>query len=268
MTGPAAGVTTEPDGDATGDGICLSTVGLRKGFGGVQAVRDCTFQAMNGSITGLIGPNGAGKTTAFNLITGVIKPSGGTVGFRGLDITAMAPHKVTRSGIGRTFQVTRVFQRLTVLENVVVHAGVGGLRALGTARISKAERARAEEILAFLGLHRLRDAPAGTLSYGQRKLLELAGVLMARPQLVMLDEPAGGVNPRLLDEIIGRIIELNAQGITFLIVEHNMDLVMNVCHSVVVMAEGRVLRQGTPAEIQADDAVLAAYLGEALESTP
>lgn len=245
-------------------GADLAVRGLSKSFGGVHAVRDCAFEISTGTITGLIGPNGAGKTTAFNMISGVLKPSSGTVSFSGVDITRLPAHRVSRAGIGRTFQVTRVFERMTVLENVVIHAGVGGIRALAAPRIRKSERARATELLGFVGLDRLRDALAGTLSYGQRKLLELAGVLMAEPRLIMLDEPAGGVNPRLLEDIVERIRELHDSGVTFLIVEHNMDLVMSVCHSVVVMAEGQVLRQGTPQEIQTDDRVLSAYLGEAM----
>jgi ABC-type branched-subunit amino acid transport system ATPase component len=247
-------------------GADLAVRGLSKAFGGVKAVRDCTFEISPGTITGLIGPNGAGKTTAFNMINGVFKPTSGTIHFCGADITRLPPHRVSRAGIGRTFQVTRVFERMTVLENVVIHAGVGGIRALAAPRIRKSEHARACELLAFLGLHRLRDALAGTLSYGQRKLLELAGVLMAEPRLIMLDEPAGGVNPRLLEDIVDRIHALHESGVTFLIVEHNMDLVMSLCDSVVVMAEGHVLRQGTPREIQADDRVLSAYLGEAMGS--
>lgn len=254
---------TAPSSSALPDpqGVCLTVSGLKKSFGGVQAVRDCTFQTVDGSITGLIGPNGAGKTTAFNLITGVMKPTAGHVTFRGLDLTGLPAHRVAAAGIGRTFQVTRVFEDMTILENVVIHVSKGAFGAFLSPRVTKAERERARSLLDFLGLTRLRNELAGSLSYGQRKLLELAGVLMAEPKMIMLDEPAGGVNPRLLDEIIDRIRELNRSGVTFLIVEHNMDLVMSLCDSVVVMADGQVLRQGTPQQIQADDEVLSAYLG-------
>lgn len=236
---------------------------LRREFGGVQALRECTFRVEEGSITGLIGPNGAGKTTAFNVVTGLIDPTGGSVHFAGRDITGWRPHRIARSGIGRTFQITRVLGDLTLVENVAVHAPARGLRALIGGSILDAERRRAMELLDFVGLTRLADEPAKTLSYGQKKLLELAGVLMAEPRLVMLDEPAGGVNPRLLEDIVERIRELNAAGVTFLIVEHNMDLVMGLSDSVVVMAHGEVLLQDTPEAVQVDDAVLDAYLGRA-----
>jgi len=236
---------------------------LGREFGGVQALRDCTFRVEAGSITGLIGPNGAGKTTAFNIITGLLKPTAGTVWFEGDDITGRRPHRVARSGIGRTFQITRELGDLSLLENVVVHAPARGVRALIGGSILDAERARAMELLDFVGLTRLAHEPAKSLSYGQKKLLELAGVLMAEPRLIMLDEPAGGVNPRLLEDIVERIRELNADGVTFLIVEHNMDVVMGLSDSVVVMAHGEVLLQDRPEAVQVDDAVLDAYLGRA-----
>src|SRR3712207_681233 len=219
---------------------------LRREFGGVQAVRDCTFGVEPGSITGLIGPNGAGKTTVFNLVTGLLKPTAGTIEFDGTDITGWSPHRVTRAGIGRTFQITRELGELTLLENVVVHSPAGGLRGLLGRSILDDEASRAMELLDFVGLSRLADEQARTLSYGQKKLLELAGVLMARPRLIMLDEPAGGVNPRLLEDIVDRIRELNADGVTFLIVEHNMDVIMGLSDSVVVMAHGEVLLQDRP----------------------
>jgi branched-chain amino acid transport system ATP-binding protein len=244
--------------------VILTVSGLKKSFGGVHAVRDCTFETAEGTITGLIGPNGAGKTTAFNLITGVLRPTAGRVTFRGVDLSGLPAHRVSAAGIGRTFQVTRVFEDMMVLENVVIHASKGAMRAFLSPRVTHAERERALALLDFLGLTRVRYEPAGSLSYGQRKLLELAGVLMAEPKMIMLDEPAGGVNPRLLDEIVDRIRELNKSGVTFLIVEHNMDLVMSLCDSVVVMADGQVLRQGSPRDIQADDEVLSAYLGESV----
>jgi branched-chain amino acid transport system ATP-binding protein len=262
-----AGVTQQnapssPASEPAG-GPLLSVEGLNRAFGGVHAVRDCSFTVEPGSITGLIGPNGAGKTTAFNLIGGVLKPSGGRVLFQGNDITGHAPHRISRAGIGRTFQITRELAELSVLQNVIVHAPARGLRTLMRRALPHHELDRARELLAFVGLERLAHEPAGTLSYGQRKLLELAGVLMAGPRLVMLDEPAGGVNPRLLENIVERIRELNREGVTFLIVEHNMDVVMSLSHSVVVMAHGEVLRQASPKEVQADDRVLDAYLGKA-----
>jgi neutral amino acid transport system ATP-binding protein len=234
---------------------------LKREFGGVQAVRDCTFRVEPGTITGLIGPNGAGKTTVFNLVTGLLKPSAGTIEFEDTDITRWSPHRVTRAGIGRTFQITRELGELTLLENVVIHSPPGGLRGLLGRSILDDEAARAMELLDFVGLSRLAWEQARSLSYGQKKLLELAGVLMARPRLIMLDEPAGGVNPRLLEDIVQRIRELNSDGVTFLIVEHNMDVIMELSDSVVVMAHGEVLLQDRPEAVQVDDAVLDAYLG-------
>ena len=236
---------------------------LRREFGGVQALRDCTFDVEAGSITGLIGPNGAGKTTVFNVITGLVRPTSGSVGFDGTDITGWRPHRVARAGIARTFQITRELGELSLLENVAVHAPARGVRALIGGSILDEERSLAIELLDFVGLARLADEPAKSLSYGQKKLLELAGALMAKPRLIMLDEPAGGVNPRLLDDIVERIRELNAQGVTFLVVEHNMDVLMGLSDSVVVMAHGEVLLQDRPEAVQVDDAVLDAYLGRA-----
>lgn len=234
---------------------------LRRDFGGVQAVRDGTFTVEPGTITGLIGPNGAGKTTVFNLITGLLTPTGGSIEFEGRDITGWRPHRVTRAGVGRTFQITRELAEMTLLENVVIQAPAAGLRGLIGRSILAEERSRAMDLLEFVGLAGLADEQARSLSYGQKKLLELAGVLMARPRLIMLDEPAGGVNPRLLEDIVDRIRKLNSEGVTFLIVEHNMDLIMSLSDSVVVMAHGEVLLQDSPEEVQVDDAVLDAYLG-------
>ena len=234
---------------------------LRREFGGVRAVRDCSFRVEPGSITGLIGPNGAGKTTVFNLITGLVSPSAGSIAFETRDITGWQPHRIARAGIGRTFQLTRELGEMTLLENVVIHSPAGGLRGLIGRSILDKERWRAMELLEFVGLASLADEQARGLSYGQKKLLELAGVLMARPRLIMLDEPAGGVNPRLLDDIVERIRQLNADGVTFLVVEHNMDVIMSLSDSVVVMAHGEVLLQDRPQAVQLDDAVLDAYLG-------
>jgi branched-chain amino acid transport system ATP-binding protein len=241
----------------------LAVEGLSRDFGGVHAVRECSFAVPAGSITGLIGPNGAGKTTAFNLISGLLRPTGGRVLFEGEEITGLRPHRITRTGIARTFQITRVLGELTVLENVVIWAPAGGMRRLLGGSMLERERERALELLDFVGLATLADVPGGELSYGQRKLVELAGALMSEPRLVLLDEPAGGVNPRLIDDIVGRIRELNSVGVTFLIVEHNMDVVMGLSDSVIVMAHGEVLRQGSPEAVRSDTAVLDAYLGRA-----
>jgi branched-chain amino acid transport system ATP-binding protein len=216
-----------------------------------------------GSITGLIGPNGAGKTTAFDVITGVLAPDSGTVHFDGTDITGRLPHRVTRRGLSRTFQITRALGDLTVLENMVVGSPTTGWRSLLGSRILQREEDKAMDLLRFVGIDRLATAPADSLSYGQKKLLEFASVLMSEPKMIMLDEPAGGVNPALLERIVDHIRELNRTGITFLIVEHNMDVVMSLCSSIVVMAHGEVLAEGTPEIIREDATVLDAYLGRA-----
>ncbi|MGH8927345.1 MAG: ABC transporter ATP-binding protein [Acidimicrobiia bacterium] len=241
----------------------LEVNSLSKAFGGLQAVRGCSFAVEAGAIAGLIGPNGAGKTTAFNMISGIIRPDAGSIAFEGGDITGRLPHQVTRKGVGRTFQVTRELGDLTVLENMVVASAQGGLRQLLGARIYRQEHERAMELLDFVGIAKLAGEKAKTLSFGQRKLLEFASVLMIEPKLVMLDEPAGGINPALMERLIDRIRTLNAQGVTFLIVEHNMDVVMSLCRSIVVMAHGEVLLQGPPSVIQNDHRVLDAYLGKA-----
>lgn len=234
---------------------------LTKRFGGITAVDDCSFNVEEGSITSLIGPNGAGKTTAFNLISGVLKPDEGRVFFEGEDITRKRPSQITRRGISRTFQITRDLKEMTVLENVVIQSLVHGFWGLFRSDMDRRERERAMSLLDFVGISGLANLKAKNLSYGQKKLMELAAVMMSDPKLIMLDEPAGGVNPALLETIMDRIITLNQRGITFLIVEHNMDVVMQLCDPVVVMAYGSVLAVGPPATIQQDEAVLEAYLG-------
>jgi neutral amino acid transport system ATP-binding protein len=234
---------------------------LNKSFGGIKAVNDCSFSVEEGRITALIGPNGAGKTTAFNLITGLLKPDSGSITFKGHSIRNLPPHKITRMGISRTFQITRDLQEMTVLENMVIQSQIHGFWDLFHDGIRGKEKDRAMELLDFVGITHLAYEKSRNLSYGQKKLLEFASVLMSEPTLIMLDEPAGGVNPALLESIVERILKLNAQGITFLIVEHNMELVMSVSNPVVVMAYGTVLAQGAPEAIQNDQEVLEAYLG-------
>jgi neutral amino acid transport system ATP-binding protein len=236
---------------------------LSKSFGGIQAVDRCSFAVEAGSITALIGPNGAGKTTVFNLISGLHQPDGGAILFDGARIDGLPPHRVTKKGIARTFQISRDLAGLSVLENVVVQSPPGGFLHLLQPSMSPKERERAMDLLSFVGIAELAREPAAKLSYGQKKLLELAACLMADPRLVLLDEPAGGINPALLETIVDRVRRLRAQGVTFLIVEHNMDVVMNLCDPVIVMAYGKCLAHGSPAVIQNDDAVLEAYLGVA-----
>ncbi|HEU4320588.1 MAG TPA: ABC transporter ATP-binding protein [Acidimicrobiia bacterium] len=241
----------------------LELASVTKTYGGIVAVDGASFQVEKGKITALIGPNGAGKTTAFDTVCGVVRADSGSISLDGKNITNQRPHKITKQGLGRTFQITRELGEMTVLENMAVTEVPNGLRSLGGRRISPAEREQAMDLLAFVGIDKLANEPAKKLSYGQRKLLEFASVLMADPKLVLLDEPAGGVNPALLDRLIDRIREVNARGTTFLIVEHNMDVVMTLSDSVVVMAHGQVLIQDSPETVREDKRVLDAYLGEA-----
>jgi neutral amino acid transport system ATP-binding protein len=232
----------------------LRTEGIKKAYGGVQALTGATISVDEGTIAGLIGPNGSGKTTLFNVITGYQRPDEGQVLFGDRGITGLAPDKVFAAGIGRTFQLTRIFPRLTVLENMLV-------AAQHSRRQRHTVRRRAMELLEFVGIHGHADLLAGSLSYGQRKLLELAYVLIADPQVILLDEPAGGVNPTLINHIADRIRELNAQGKTFLIVEHNMEFVMGLCSTVSVLESGSCVVSGPPEVIRTDKRVLDAYLG-------
>lgn len=241
----------------------LSVDHVSKAFGGLVALNECSLSVEKGSITGLIGPNGSGKTTLFNVVTGYEKPDSGSVSFGGADITRVGPSKVFALGVGRTFQITRIFSRITVLENMLVatQRDEGWLRGLTRSKSSRPELASAMEWLVFVGIDHLASQPAGSLSFGQRKLLELAYVLVADPDVILLDEPAGGVNLTLINEIANKIRSLNKGGKTFLIVEHNMEFVMNLCDRVTVMHQGADLVSGTPSEIRNDPLVLDAYLG-------
>ncbi|MFI5036344.1 MAG: ABC transporter ATP-binding protein [Acidimicrobiales bacterium] len=241
----------------------LRAAGVSRAFGGVQALNGCSLEVEAGSVTGLIGPNGSGKTTLFNVITGYVKPDAGVVQFNGRDITRARPDAVFAMGIGRTFQLTRIFARISVLENMLVatQRDESWLRGLTRSMSSKGEVEAAMEWLEFVGIAQLAHLQAGALSFGQRKLLELAYVLVADPDVVLLDEPAGGINLTLVNAIADRIRTLNRAGKTFLIVEHNMEFVMRLCDTVTVMHQGTDLVTGTPAEIRRDPRVLDAYLG-------
>lgn len=243
---------------------------LNKTFGGLQAVRNCTFEIAEGTITGLIGPNGAGKTTLFNMIAGEHRPTSGRIIYCGEDIAGLPTHKMFHRGIVRTFQIPHEFARMTVLENLMVvppnqpgeHIfnnwfGVGGVKK------REAEvRERAEAALEFLSIAHLRDEQAGNLSGGQKKLLELGRTMMTDARLVLLDEPGAGVNPTLLLKIREMIARLREErGYTFCVIEHDMDLIASLCHPVIVLAEGSVLTQGSMDEVRKNPEVLDAYLG-------
>jgi ABC-type branched-subunit amino acid transport system ATPase component len=239
----------------------LATVGLTKKFGGVTAVDGATVTFHHGKVNALIGPNGSGKTTFFNCVTGMIRPDAGTATYRGRDITGKASHRVARAGIGRSFQLCRIFPRMTVMENMLVAVRSTSLRRQLASARDPQELDRARGLLARVGIDHLEHSEARDLSYGQQKLLELAGVLMADPETIMLDEPAGGVNPALIDRIATLVRDLNAEGKTFIVVEHNMDLVMSLSDHVVVFDRGRQICEGPPSVVQNDPRVLEAYLG-------
>jgi branched-chain amino acid transport system ATP-binding protein/branched-chain amino acid transport system permease protein len=258
---PSAGRAAEPE-RAEPARVLLEVDGLAKRFGGMTAVDGCSFTVTEGSLTGLIGPNGSGKTTTFNLVTGMLRGDGGSIRFDGRRIDRELPWERAYLGLGRTFQITRLFPRMTVLENVVAPLRGFSWSNLAADAVSGPESARAEELLDFVGMLPLAARPAGQLSFGQRKLVELAQVLMLEPRLILLDEPAGGVNPGMIERIAELIVELNRGGLTVLIVEHNMPLVLDLCDPILVMAAGRVIAEGPPQAIQRDPAVLDAYLGQ------
>jgi branched-chain amino acid transport system ATP-binding protein len=252
------------------DGL-LAAAKVSKVFGGHRAVDGVSFTLARGAIGGLIGPNGAGKTTLFNCLAGALQPSSGQVLLDGQDITGAPPHRVFAAGLARTFQIPRPFPEMTVLENVMLaptgqlgeRFWANWLRPGTVAAVERRTRDAARHWLDFVGLSVLAEQPARVLSGGQRKLLELARVMVAEPKLVLLDEPGAGVNPALLDQIVDKVAALNASGVSFLIIEHNMDLVMSLCNPVMVMAQGKLLVSGEPTAVLRDARVVEAYLGDA-----
>jgi len=249
----------------------LEVEGLRKTFGGIVAVDEVSFDVEAGTLTGLIGPNGAGKSTTFNLITGMLEPDAGTVRFNGEDITGAQPHEIANRGLARTFQIARELEEMTVLENMMLapkgQSGETLWRSVlpftreAVEREEAAQLERVWEVLDFFEIDHLAEEYAGNLSGGQRKLLEMARALLTDPDMLLLDEPFAGVNPSLEKRLLEHIHELREEGYTFLIVEHDMDLIMNNCERVIVLHQGRVLQDGTPATIRESEDVIEAYLG-------
>lgn len=224
---------------------------VSKNFGGIQAVTNCSLELKEGMVYGLIGPNGSGKTTLLNLISSLYQPDRGSIHLDGVEITRLAPHRICRLGVGRTFQLLRIFPRLTALENLLVVASV-----------SRGTRAQAQELLERVNLAQLRDEYAGNLSYGQQKLLDFARVLMLKPRLLLLDEPFGGVNPVFIARLTAEILRLHQEeGKTFLIIEHNIKVLMALVQYVFVLDYGEIIAQGQPPEVQNDERVIEAYFG-------
>jgi branched-chain amino acid transport system ATP-binding protein len=248
----------------------LEVSGLSKRFGGLQAVKDVSFRVEKGSVKALIGPNGAGKTTLFNLVSGVLPPDAGRVLLRGEPVQGLAPHRIASLGVSRTFQQIRLFAQMTALENVMVgvhprsRAGfVAGMLHLPWTWSEEREIARrAREALAFVGGGDLADADATSLSYGQQRAVELARALAAAPELLLLDEPAAGLNMRETAELARLIGRIRALGVTVLIVEHDMGLVMNVSDEVAVLSYGQKIADATPRAVQRDPEVIRVYLGD------
>ena len=262
----------EPERETGAPDTPLRVENLRKEFGGITAVADASFAVERGSLTGLIGPNGAGKSTTFNCITGVHEPTDGRVYFEGEDITGMRPDQIANEGLVRTFQIARELEEMTVLENMMLapRGQIGeslyrsvtpGLRR-GVREQEEQLRERVWETLELFEIDHLAEEEAGNLSGGQRKLLEMARVLMTDPEMVLLDEPLAGVNPSLEKKLLERVHELRDEGYTFLLVEHDMDVIMNNCERIIVMHQGEVLAEGDASDIRSNDQVIEAYLGE------
>lgn len=262
--------------DAATQGTAMLEVeGVRKTFGGIQAVRDASFSVKRGSITSLIGPNGAGKTTLFNIVTGFYRPDAGQITLDGESIYGKAPYAIARLGMVRTFQITKALAAMPVIDNMMLagadqpgeHLLTLLTRPVASRRREDEVREQAMELLATFNLDKKADHYAGTLSGGQRKLLELARALMPKPRMVLLDEPMAGINPTLGRRLLAHMEELRGDGVTFLFVEHDMDVVMNHSDEVVVMGQGETILVGTPDEVRSDQRVIDAYLGGAAGAT-
>ncbi|MFC5474532.1 ABC transporter ATP-binding protein [Paraherbaspirillum soli] len=248
----------------------LQLKNISKNFGGLQVLQDVNFNVPQGGIFGLIGPNGAGKTTVFNLITGLLRASGGGIQFDGQDIGKVAPHKITERGIARTFQNIRVFKEMTLLENVVVgmheHMGYGFgslLFNLGSYRRIEAQaRERALELLSWVRLDHKAQMLADSLSYGEQRKLEFARALATKPKLLLLDEPVAGMNPAEKTELMTEILNIKQRGFSIFMIEHDMRFVMGLCDRIAVLNFGRIIAEGTPGEIKNNQEVIEAYLGK------
>jgi ABC-type branched-subunit amino acid transport system ATPase component len=247
----------------------FSAKGLHKSFGGVRAVRDISFDIPDGAVFAIIGPNGAGKSTLLNLMSGIYQPDAGALTFNGTDLSGLPAHRRVRLGIARTFQKIRLFKQLSVLDNVVAgfhtHHEIPAWQYLVHGAAYRRDythcRAEAMELLNFVGLAERRDVLAGSLSYGEQRMLEFARALATRPRLLLIDEPAAGLNASEVDSLLDRILTMRRKGVTVVVVEHNMELVMNVADRILVMDYGQHLFEGTPADVQKNPAVVAAYLG-------
>lgn len=235
--------------DAPAKPPLLEVRSVSKRFNGLRALTNCSFSVADGEILGLIGPNGSGKTTLFNIIAGYMALDEGDVSLHGRSISGLRPFQIARCGVGRTFQVTRIFPKMTLMENLLLPAGEGD------------RRAKAAAFLELVGLTDLCDEYANDLSFGQQRLLSIIQVLMLDPALILLDEPAAGVNPTMQNKITELIQRLNAQGKSFLIIEHNMEMMMSLCGRMVVLNMGEKIAEGAPEDIRRNEAVLAAYFG-------
>lgn len=254
----------------TGASSWLQVEDISRAFGGLMAVNRVTFEVKSGTIKGLVGPNGAGKTTMFNIVSGILPPTSGRIRYKGKVMTAMQPHQVASHGVSRTFQIVRLFREMTVIENVMIGAQTwspgkfwDGLFQLPNARKAEAAiRETALEWLAFVGMSGKSEQKAGNLPFGEQRMVELARALSARPSLLLLDEPASGLNDTERNSLADLLSVLRGKGITILLVEHDMDLVMNLSDEIVVLSLGEKLAEGSPSEIRRNPEVIAAYLGE------
>ncbi|MBI3435310.1 MAG: ABC transporter ATP-binding protein [Proteobacteria bacterium] len=270
MTPNVAAKAVANDGWRAPDGVLFRGECLNKSFGGVHAVRDISLDITQGSVFAIIGPNGAGKSTLLNLMSGIYQPDRGAMRLEGVDLVGLPAYRRVRLGLGRTFQKIRLFKHLTVLENVLagfhVHHRIPAWQYIVHARVFQRDYARCRDeamrLLEFVGLTPRAATPAASLAYGEQRMLELARALATAPRLLLIDEPAAGLNAAEVEKLLDRIGRLRARGMTIVVVEHNMDLVMQIADRVLVMDYGQYLFEGSPAEVQASPAVIAAYLGD------